>query len=163
MKLADAFEHMMLLDRFYVALLDGEPAGVASLTTADEQCFAPRRRELTRRLGLVRGTITYLVIRSQFMGESADAQSGVAEIGFVATDPDHRGQGVGTALLRHILELPGDRSYVLEDIKDTNEAALGLYRKLGFEVCRRRAVRFAKRAGFREYVSMRKDAEGTGS
>ncbi|CAM3732271.1 hypothetical protein OCAE111667_24010 [Occultella aeris] len=30
--LADAFEHMLLLDRFYIAPVDGEPAGLASLT-----------------------------------------------------------------------------------------------------------------------------------
>jgi len=44
---------------------------------------------------------------------------------------------------------------VLEDIKDTNAAALGLYAALGLTVYRRRGVRFARRAGFTELVSMR--------
>jgi ribosomal protein S18 acetylase RimI-like enzyme len=156
-KLADVFEHMVLLERFYVALMDGEPAGVASLTGGEQQCFAPRWREIRRHLGLIHGTITYGVIRSQFMGVYDGAEEGLAEIGFVATSPVHQGRGVATALLKHLLGLQQYRVYVLEAIKDTNAPALGLYRKLGFAVYRRRAVRFADRAGFTEYVSMRLD------
>ncbi|WP_236777323.1 GNAT family N-acetyltransferase [Arthrobacter crystallopoietes] len=89
------------------------------------------------------------------MGGSDGARPGLAEIGFVATEPAHQGRGVGTALLRHLLAQPGYREYVLEDIKDTNEPALGLYAKLGFSVYKRRKVRFARRAGFRELVSMK--------
>lgn len=155
-ELADVFEPIMLLDRFYVGLVDGEPAGVASLTTGDEQCFAPPRwPDVRRRLGLYRGTICYLVIRTQFMGTYKGAQEDLAEIGFVTTAPAHQGKGVATAILQRILELPRFRVYVLEEIKDTNAPALGLYRKLGFTEYKRRPVRFAKRAGFSAYVSMK--------
>ncbi|WP_098483559.1 GNAT family N-acetyltransferase [Georgenia soli] len=153
--LADAFEHMLLLDRFHVALVDGEPAGLASLTEGDETLFAPRWRELRHHLGLARGLLALVVIRRWFMRPSAGARPGLAEIGFVATEPGHQGRGVGTALLRHLLALPGYREYVLEDIKDTNEPALGLYAKLGFTVYRRQKVRLARRAGFTELVSMK--------
>lgn len=153
--LADAFEHMLLLDRFYIALVDGEPAGLASLTEGDQTLFAPRWREIRRHLGLVRGLLGYVVIRTWFMSASEGAQPGRAEIGFVATEPAHQGRGVATALLRHLLALPGYREYVLEDIKDTNEPALGLYAKLGFTVYKRRKMRFARRAGFTELVSMK--------
>ena len=153
--LGDAFEHMLLLDRFYIALVDGEPAGLASLTEGDQTLFAPRWREIRRHLGLVRGLLGFVVIRTWFMSASEGAQPGRAEIGFVATEPAHQGRGVATALLRHLLALPGYREYVLEDIKDTNEPALGLYAKLGFTVYKRRKVRFARRAGFTELVSMK--------
>ena len=66
-KLADAFEHMLLLERFYIALVDGEPAGLASLTEGDQTLFAPRWREIRRHLGLARGLLGYVVIRSWFM------------------------------------------------------------------------------------------------
>lgn len=154
-KLADAFEHMLLLDRFYVATVDGEPAGLASLTEGDQTLFAPRPAEIRRHLGLIRGTLCAVVVRTWFMRPSPDARSGQADIGFVATEPAYQGRGVGTALLRHLLALPGYREYTLEDIKDTNAPALGLYRKLGFEVYKRRSVRFAKRAGFTELLSMK--------
>ncbi|MCD2440959.1 GNAT family N-acetyltransferase [Agromyces sp. SYSU K20354] len=154
-RLADAFEHMLLLERFYVALVDGEPAGLASLTEGDQTLFAPRWREIRRHLGLVRGLLAYVVIRRWFMRPSEGARAGLAEIGFVATEPAYQGRGVATALLRRLLALPEYREYVLEDIKDTNEPALGLYAKLGFTVYKRRTVRFARRAGFTELVSMK--------
>jgi ribosomal protein S18 acetylase RimI-like enzyme len=153
--LADLFEHLILPERFYVVLVDGEPAAVASLTTGDEQCFRPRWREFCRTLGPLRGLVAYLVVRTQFLGVYEGAKDGLAEIGFVATAPAHQGHGLGTALLTHLLALPEYREYVLEEIKDTNAAALGLYAKLGFTVYKRRPERFAKRAGFSEYLSMK--------
>ncbi|GAB2477123.1 hypothetical protein GCM10027063_17790 [Promicromonospora xylanilytica] len=147
-RLADAFEHMLLLERFYVVLVDGEPAGLASFTEGDQELFAPRLRQLLRHLGPVRGLLGHVVIRSWFMGASDGARPGLAEIGFVATEPAYQGRGVATALLRHLLALPGHHEYVLEDIKDTNAPALGLYAKLGFTVYKRQPVRHARRVGF---------------
>lgn len=152
-KLADAFAHMLILERFHVALVDGQPAAVAVVTEGLQECFEPDRRELQRTLGFMHGAISHRIIRSQFMGAYDNAREGLAEIGFVTTAPEHQGKGVATALMRHLLELPYDE-FVLRDIKDTNVAALALYAKFGFVDTERRAVRFAKRAGFSEYISM---------
>lgn len=154
-KLADAFEHMMVLERFYVALVDDEPAGLASLTEGDEMLFAPRWREIRRHLGLMRGLLCFVVIRRWFMGTSKEARPGRAEIGFVATEPAYQGRGVATALMSFLLAQPGYDEFVLEDIKDTNAPALAVYRKFGFEIYKHRKVRFAQRVGFTELVSMR--------
>ncbi|SDZ14567.1 Acetyltransferase (GNAT) family protein [Saccharopolyspora shandongensis] len=48
---------------------------------------------------------------------------------------------MATALLRHVLTFPQFKTYVLEDIADTNAPALGLYEKLGFRKFRRKKVR----------------------
>ena len=151
--LADAFAPMLILERFHVALVDGEPAAVAVVTEGEQECFAPDRQELQRVLGPVRGVISCSIVRSQFMGAYDDAREGLTEIAFVATAPQHQGKGVATALMRRLLELPSDE-FVLRDIKDTNTPALGLYTKLGFTETRRRRIRFAKRAGFSAYISM---------
>lgn len=151
--LAGAFEHMILLDRFFVALVDGEPAAIASVTQGDEECFEPSRRALQRQLGLWHGLMSYFIVRSQFLGAYEGARPGLVEIGFVTTAPDYQGKGVATALMKHLLQLPFDE-FVLRDIKDTNAPALGLYRKLGFATSESRPVKFAKRAGFSSYVSM---------
>lgn len=151
--LADAFEHMVILERFYVALVDGEAAAIASVTEGAQECFAPEKPPFRRALGWLRGGISYRIVRSQFLGGYDGARDGLAEIGFVTTAPAHQGRGVATALIRALLELPYDE-FVLRDIKDTNAPALGLYRKLGFTETRRRPVRFAGRAGFSAYVSM---------
>nr|WP_201760639.1 GNAT family N-acetyltransferase [Nonomuraea sp. K271] len=154
-KLANAFKHMILLNRFYVALVEGEPAAIASVTVGTQECFAPRWSEIRRHLGTVHGTISHLVVRSQFLGAPDEARPGLAEIGFVTTAPAYQGRGVATALMQYILALPDFDEYVLRDIKSTNAPALGLYAKLGFTEYQRRPVRFARRAGFTDYVSMR--------
>ncbi|WDH79622.1 GNAT family N-acetyltransferase [Microbacterium esteraromaticum] len=151
--LADAFAHMIILERFFVALVDGEPAAIASVTEGDQECFAPDRREMQRTLGWFHGLISFAIVRSQFLGAYPGARPGLAEIGFVTTAPQHQSKGVATALMTHLLELPYDE-FILRDIKDTNAPALGLYRKLGFTVSDTRPVKFAARAGFSTYVSM---------
>lgn len=152
--LTEAFEHMILLDRFYVALADGEPAAIASVTEGAQECFAPRRDELRKHLGPVHGTMSYFIVRSQFLGTYSGARDGLAEIGFVTTAPQLQGRGLATALIRQILTLPQYEEYVLRDIKDTNAPAIGVYTRLGFKEFRRRPIRFAKRAGFSDYISM---------
>ncbi|MCQ4118489.1 GNAT family N-acetyltransferase [Rhodococcus tibetensis] len=153
-QLTTAFEHMLLMERFVVALAEGEPAAIASVTSGDQECFAPRLPEFRRHLGLLRGTISYLVVRSQFLGVPDQARDGLAEIGFVTTAPAHQRRGLGNALMQYIVGLPGYDEFILRDIKDTNAPALGLYRKFGFTEYRRRPVRFARRAGFSQYLSL---------
>lgn len=105
-RLADAFEHMLILERFYIAVVDGDPAGLASLTEGDQTLFAPQWREIRRHLGLIRGLLGYVVIRGWFMSATEGARPGLGEIGFVATEPAFQGRGVATALLHHLLALP---------------------------------------------------------
>jgi ribosomal-protein-alanine N-acetyltransferase len=53
----------------------------------------------------------------------------------VAVDPDRQGRGVATALLRHLFELTADderRGYTLE-VRVSNDGAIRLYERLGFE------------------------------
>lgn len=153
--LADAIAHMLVLERFHVALVDGEPAGLASLTVGDEECVQPDAKTLRRHLGAVRGTIADRVFRSQFQGAVREPREGKAEIGFVASSLRHRGRGAAKAVLLHLLDLPGYDEYVLEDIAANNEAALGLYRRLGFREHRRRKAPYSRFSGIDEYVSMR--------
>lgn len=155
--LARAFAHMIIPERFYVVLVDGVPAAIASLTEADQECFTPDRREFQRHLGTWHGLISYFIVRTQFLGAFKGARPGLAEIGFVTTAPQYQGRGVATELMKHLLALPFDE-FVLRDIKDTNVAALSLYRKLGFSESDSRPARFAKRAGFSRYVSMNRKA-----
>lgn len=156
-RLAAAFEPIVLPEHIYLALRDGEPAGIATLTEAGEEVFAPRWAPLRRVLGVLRGTVLHVVVRTWFMGEDPDGVPGQVEIGSVATDPEHRGHGVATALVQHLVAAGDHQVYVLRDIKDTNEAALSVYHRLGFAEYNRRPARFAKRAGFSAYVSVKRE------
>jgi ribosomal protein S18 acetylase RimI-like enzyme len=153
--LADAFEHMLVLDVFHVALLDGVPAGIAACTDGRQRSAVPRGRHLRRHLGLVRGTIGAVVLTREFSGGVPDATDETASIEFVGTASRFQGKGVATALITHLLGLPQYREYVLETVSDINTPALNLYRKLGFVEYKRVPVRHTKRSGISYYVSLK--------
>lgn len=155
LKLTDAFEHMLILDLFYVGLVDGEPAGIAACTNGVQESTRHDGRELRRHLGLVKGTIADLTFRSEFSGGVPGITPGAASIEFVATSPDYRGQGVARAVLTHLLELPNYREYVIDGVADTNVAALRVYERLGFTEFRRHSVWHTRFTGINYYVSLR--------
>lgn len=81
---------------------------------------------------------TYLVVED---GECVAGYCGVwlvvdeAHITNVAVLPDYRGQGMGEALMQKIMEISkkvGARVMTLE-VRVSNKAAQGLYRKMGFQ------------------------------
>ncbi|WP_232666793.1 GNAT family N-acetyltransferase [Pseudonocardia sp. TRM90224] len=154
-RLTDAFEHMLALEHFHVALVDGEPAGITALTDGRQRSAVPHGGPLRRHLGLVKGTIGAVVLGREWSHEVEGLTTGGASLEFVGTASAHQGKGVATALLTHLLALPQYREYVLEEIADTNAAALHLYRKLGFTEYRRKKVNHTKRTGISYYISMK--------
>ncbi|WP_431872641.1 GNAT family N-acetyltransferase [Nocardiopsis eucommiae] len=155
-RLTEAVEHMLVLERFHVALIDGRPAALASLTEGDQEAIDHDARTLRGHLGLIKGTIADRVFRTHFQGGTATSRPGRAEIGFVASARRFRGRGAAKAVLNHLLALPGYDEYTLEDIKDNNAPALGLYEHLGFREYRRNPTKHARWSGFDAYVSMRR-------
>ncbi|MFE9244122.1 GNAT family N-acetyltransferase [Nocardiopsis sp. NPDC006938] len=153
-RLTGAVEHMLVLERFHVALIDGRPAALASLTESGQEAIDHDARTLRRHLGPGKGTIADRVFRTHFQGGSGADRPGRAEIGFVASARRFRGRGAARAVLHHIVSLPGYDEFTLEDIKDTNAPALGLYESVGFREYRRRPVRHTRWSGFHAYVSM---------
>ena len=62
-----------------------------------------------------------------------------AEIMSLAVDPERRRGGVGSAMLRRVAEcvsIRGAEALFLE-VRESNEAAIGLYGSFGFEIIRR--------------------------
>lgn len=153
--LADAFEHMLVLDLFHVALLDGEPAGIAACTDGRQQSLVPRGRPLRRHFGLVKGTIAAVTLTREFSGGVPDVTEGTASIEVVGTASRFTGKGVATAVIEHLLALPQYHEYVLETVSDINTPALNLYRKLGFVEYKRVPVKHTKLSGINYYVSLK--------
>jgi len=159
-KLAKACAHMFILRYFYVAIIDGEIAGIiACLNAGDEYCVQYDRRMLVRHLGLFRGVFACFGFR--YLGRNPKYPREVrtdektASIEFVVTGTKYRKMGVATAIMDHLLSLPEYRDYVLE-VVDTNTAAVELYKKLGFEEVHRRKFRWAKHSDFDYFVYMKR-------
>lgn len=70
-------------------------------------------------------------------------------LGHLGVCPERRGQGVGTALVRHLLKatMQHRQSTVILDVATTNTKAQQLYQRLGFEVVGERRSRLANRQG----------------
>ena len=153
--LADAFEHMLVLDVFHLALLDGEPAGIAACTDGRRPSAVPRGKHLRRHLGLVKGTIGAVALGREFSGGVPGATDGTASIEFVGTATRFQGRGVASALLTHLLARPGYREFVLEAVSDINTPALKLYEKLGFTEYKRVRVRHTRLSGINHYISLK--------
>jgi ribosomal-protein-alanine N-acetyltransferase len=70
---------------------------------------------------------------------------GEVQINNIAVRPEYRGKGLGEALLRRTLDLARSLGgqYVVLEVRVSNQAAVGLYRKLGFaEIGRRKGYYF---------------------
>jgi ribosomal protein S18 acetylase RimI-like enzyme len=154
-RLADAFEHMLVLDVFHVALIEGEPAGIAACTDGRQESLVPRGGPLRRHFGLVKGTIASIALKREFSGGVPGLPDDAASIEVVGTASRLQGKGVATALITHLLALPQYREYVLETVSDINAPALNLYRKLGFVEYKRVPVKHTKLSGINYYVSLK--------
>jgi [ribosomal protein S18]-alanine N-acetyltransferase len=52
----------------------------------------------------------------------------------IAVDPDHRRRGVGTALLRSLIERAGPQETYTLEVRPSNPTAIALYERFGFRV-----------------------------
>lgn len=72
--------------------------------------------------------------------------AGEAQIYNIAIAPEYRKQGIGEALLMHLIEAGRERGCALVtlEVRAGNEAAMALYKKLGFREVGRRKGYYAK-------------------
>lgn len=72
--------------------------------------------------------------------------AGEAQIYNIAVAPEFRREGIGEALLRHMIEKAEDEGCTLVtlEVRSGNEAAMALYHKLGFREVGRRKGYYAK-------------------
>ena len=155
-KLQKAFTHMFNLDVFYVAVIDGGIAGMAACTDGKAASVHLQRKELKKHLGFLMGTITYYILKNQFEQKPYpfEIERGVGAVEFVATSNEFRGQGVATAMMKHIIDSSPYDEYVLE-VADTNTIAVRLYEKLGYKEFLRIKHKHSKRSGVDYLVYMK--------
>ncbi len=152
-KLAEALEHMFVLDVFHVALIKGEIAGMAACTSSDIHSVNHDRSELRKHFGIYKGTIANVVFKREFQ-KPVKVGKRTALIEFFATDPKYRRRGVATAIMNHLLSLPQYDEYILE-VTNTDPQIIRLYEKLGFKEFERIKQKYSRLSGLDYMVYMR--------
>jgi len=159
-KLSLAFAHMFILEAFYVAIVDGELAGIAACTDGKKPPIRLQPRELRRHFGFIKGSIAGMILKRELKNHPYPfpIESGTGSIEFVATDGNYRGKGVASALIRHMISNAPYSAYVLE-VADTNTPAVRLYEKLGFREFLRVPQKHSKQSGVNHLVYMKYEKE----
>ncbi len=155
-KLSHAFAHMFLLENFYVAIIDGEPAGIAACSDGKTPSIRINTAEFCRHLGLFMGTIAGIMLRKELEHHPYPfpIEKSCGSVEFVATHKDYRGKGVASAIIQHIFSVTPYSSYVLE-VADTNAPAVSLYQRLGFAEIMRVPQKHSKQSGINFLVYMK--------
>ncbi len=159
-KLSRALAHMFCPEAFYAAVEDGEILGIAACTDGKTSSVQIQTKELRRHLGFVMGSFAGLQLKRELENRPYPfpLEPGTGSIEFVATDPKHLGQGVASAILRHIFSDTPYHAYVLE-VADTNAPAVRLYEKLGFREFLRVPNKYSKQSGINAFIYMKYEKE----
>jgi len=156
-KITMALAESVLLEYFYVAVVNGEVAAIVACKKDKPPPVKLEKRVLAKHLGLIMGNIAYPVINKHMLEHRYPFKLSeqTASIEIVAVAAKYRGQGIAQGLTEHVMnELPY-KNYVLE-VVDTNRAAIGLYEKMGFSEIARVAA--PKNAGFNHFLYLKKEA-----
>ena len=161
-RLAAAFEHIFLLDKFYLAVEGDKVASMVALTPGKLVPIMLDKKLLRRHLGFLPGTVAYIVLTRFVINHPYpfDITGDVGSFELVATQAEFQGRGIAHDLMKHLIETSDYKSYVLE-VVENNAAARALYeRKLGFVEFKR--VKAPKMSSIGHFLYLRKDkAEGT--
>lgn len=154
--IAKAFAHMFILDQFYVAIANGEVAGVTACTDGKSFSVKLNKKELRKHLGFFKGSMAGIFLKKEFEA-SYEIPPNTGSIEFVGTAPKFRGQGVATQLIQYIIENTPYHDYAIEEVADTNIPAMQLYEKLGFVEYKRKTVpeKTAKKIGINHFLSLK--------
>lgn len=155
-KLTNAFRHMFNLDVFYVAVIDGDIAGIMACTDGKVPSVHLESKELKKYLGYFRGTIAYSILKHEFEEKKYpfEIEKDMGMVEFVATSINHRGQGVATVIMNYIFDSTPYNVYALE-VADTNTNAVKLYEKLGYKEFLRIKQKHNKHSGINHLVYMK--------
>jgi ribosomal protein S18 acetylase RimI-like enzyme len=155
--IAKAFAHMFILEQFYVAIANGEVAGVTACTDGKNRSVRLNKKELRKHLGFFKGSMAGIFLKKEFEAPYENFPPNTGSVEFVGTAPKFRGQGVASQIILHIIENTPYNDYIIEEVADTNTPAMQLYRKLGFEEYKRKPIpkKIAKKIGVNNFLSLK--------
>lgn len=152
-KVADAIANGLNMERFYVADVDGNVAGVLAISDCNGRAAKVEKVSLKKQLGLFKGIIGAFVLKEEFE-KQLEYPVTTGYIEFVAVRKKYRKQGIASTMLRESMLLTNYQDFVL-DVTDINEKAIRCYSSIGFEEFKRIPEKHGKQKGFNEKIYMR--------
>lgn len=152
-KVADAISNGLNMERFYVADVDGNVAGVLAISDCNGRAARVEKVSLKEQLGIFKGIIGAFVLKEEFE-KQLEYPVTTGYIEFVAVRKKYRKQGIASNMLRESMLLTNYQDFVL-DVTDINEKAIRCYSSIGFEEFKRIPEKHGKQKGFNEKIYMR--------
>lgn len=152
-KVADAIVLGLNMEKFYVADVDGNVAGVLAISDCNGRAAKVEKVSLKKQLGLFKGIIGAFVLKEEFE-KQLEYPVTTGYIEFVAVRKKYRKQGIASTMLRESMLLTNYQDFVL-DVTDINEKAIRCYSSIGFEEFKRITEKHGKQKGFNEKIYMR--------
>lgn len=151
-KVADAIAAGLNIERFYVADINGDIAGVTAISDCNGRAARVDKSSLKRQFGFFKGVIGAFVLKEEFEGK-LDYPITTGYIEFVAVRKKYCKQGIATTMLKESMMLTNYHDFVL-DVTDINQNAIQCYTKVGFEEFKRIPEKHGKQKGFNEKIFM---------
>lgn len=152
-KVADAIAAGLNLERFYVADIKGDIAGVLAISDCNGRAARVERASLKKQFGFFKGFIGALVLKEEFEGQ-LEYPITTGYIEFVAVRKRYRKRGIATTMLKESMLLTNYQDFVL-DVTDINNNAIKCYTNIGFEEFKRIPEKHGTQKGFNEKIYMR--------
>lgn len=151
-KVAQAIRNGLILDKYTVAVENGNILGFLALVTDRMRAFKIPVKDFQREFGFFKGCMMGMAIASD-MEKEVPLQHRQAYIDIVGVCKQAQHQGIASKLLSHIIQSEDFDSYLLT-VTNINQTAMACYQKMGFHEARREKVKYAKQKGFSEYIYM---------
>lgn len=152
-KVAEAIAAGLNMERFYVADIKGDVAGVLAISDCGGRAAKAEKVSLKKHFGFFKGMIAALVLKEEFE-KQLEYPITTGYIEFVAVRKKYRRQGIATAMLQESMRLTNYRDFVL-DVTDINQHAIQCYTSIGFEEFKRIPEKHGRQKGFNERIFMR--------
>ena len=158
-QLVKIFKNAFVKEAFYVALMDGEVAGILACSNNRMRALHLEKDDVIRHLGTIKGNFIYMFFDKEFHTPLSYNDS-TAYIEAVATHLQARGKGVATRLVEHVLKKLPYTEYRLT-VKDTNKGAISIYQRLGFKSFDKLKASFFERKfyNYKYYMKLTQTAE----
>ena len=153
----DFMGQVLQMKYFYVAEQANHIIGILSISDANGRATKLDRQQLTKSFGRFKTFLLGLGFSDFEKPIKIPATTGYIE--YVAVDASQRGQGLAQQMLKESMRIAGFKDYVL-NVKDSNEAAIRCYQKLGFrEFTRKKKPFLNPLKDFKEFIWMERLAD----